>query len=322
MLAGIDAMNHKPRPGALWFAAIWIATLAWTESASAYVRTTNKNHTPIAWRRSCVFVTPQTDGCPDVGPQATFAAIEASAHTWNDAANSCNAFIQFVMAEPAQKAARGFNSKGKNTNVIVWIQDQWGDGSVRYDPQAVALTTLTFVSDAGATDDGEILDADIEVNAVNHAFSTDPQGATGKYDIQNTLTHEMGHILGLDHPCYSGDLPDRPIDDQANPIPDCDPVSALPQSIRDTTMYPYSVPGETDKRSLSPDDIKGLCAIYPPDQDPKVCAPVDLSQKGCGCRTIAGTTTPAWVWWSLLGLGIVLVARRRDRRRTNRPTRR
>ncbi|MCD6500142.1 MAG: hypothetical protein J7M25_17755 [Deltaproteobacteria bacterium] len=305
-------MSH--RLGSSRNAICIVAILAWTGSASAYVRTTNTNGTAIAWRRSCVFVTPQADGCPDESPQATFAAIEASAKTWNDAATTCNAFIQFVMADPTERADRGFNPKGKNTNVIVWVQDLWGDGSSRYDPQAVALTTLTFVLDKGANDDGEILDADIEVNAVNHAFSTDPQGAVGKYDIQNTLTHEMGHILGLDHTCYSGDLPERPVDDQGNPIPDCDPLSALPSSIRNTTMYPYSVPGETDKRSLSSDDIKGLCAIYPSDQNPNICTPVDLTQKGCGCRTVADSTTPTpWLWWSLLGLGLVLVSRRRRR---------
>ena len=44
---------------------------------------------------------------------------------------------------------------------------------------------------------------------------------------------------------------------------------------------------ETTKRTLSPDDIRAVCAIYPGEQDPHACA-LDMPDDGCGCSGPAG----------------------------------
>jgi uncharacterized protein (TIGR03382 family) len=67
-------------------------------------------------------------------------------------------------------------------------------------------------------------------------------------DLQNTLTHESGHFIGLAH----------------SPVPGA-------------TMNATTQPGETLKRSLSSDDIAGVCAIYP------------QAAGGCGCGGGEGT---------------------------------
>jgi hypothetical protein len=77
-------------------------------------------------------------------------------------------------------------------------------------------------------------------------------GACVYQDLQNTLTHEAGHLVGLAHPC--GDAGEMAC--AAN-----DP----------RTMAPTTFVGETQKRTLSADDIAGVCAIYPPPSG------------GCGC---------------------------------------
>ena len=253
--------------------------------AQAYVRTTNEQGSPIYWKESCVFLTPDAAGCPDVSVEQTKQAIAASVQSWNDAAQSCQATIQFQLEDPRPNLTAGFNPKGKNTNVIVWLTDHWGNDQADYDPQALALTTLTFISDEGNEEDGRILDADIEFNSVTKQFTTDPTRDKNAYDIQNDLTHELGHVLGLDHTCYDGWFSKRPTDDQGHPIPDCSPASQLPVEIKEATMYPYSQPDETDKRSLEQDDIDGVCGIYPTDRKAGPCKPVDLSQSGCGCRS-------------------------------------
>ena len=102
-------------------------------------------------------------------------------------------------------------------------------------------------------------------------------------DLQNTVTHEAGHVLGLAHP-YSPDT---------------------------ATMWAYADLGEIVKRDLDPDDVNGLCAIYPAGQAPTSCPGLDRPEcqtSGCGCRSGAEGG---------LGLAALLLAALFPRRRTS-----
>ncbi len=52
---------------------------------------------------------------------------------------------------------------------------------------------------------GQILDADVVINPQG-SFTVAAAGpdATGRYDLQGVLTHEIGHLAGLDHDCVQG----------------------------------------------------------------------------------------------------------------------
>lgn len=164
----------------------------------------------------------------------------------------------------------------------------------------IALTTVTFDPSTG-----EIFDADMELQDWNG----DPNAPTGWYftcpgppalactgntndaalysesgcifmDIGNTVTHEAGHMLGLDHVC----------------VPNVTgPTAACPNG--GAVMEPTAGLGDTDKRTLKPDDINGVCSIYPA-----------LSHLGgCGCGTASAS--------GLALLGLFLAAFRPRRRR-------
>ncbi len=85
---------------------------------------------------------------------------------------------------------------------------------------------------------GEIQDADIVFNGSgNFRFSAAEQVSQGNViDLQSVMTHEIGHLLGLDHTPLQGSTAVRP------------------------TMYPYYFGGERD---LQQDDIAGLSYLYP-----------------------------------------------------------
>jgi predicted Zn-dependent protease len=107
----------------------------------------------------------------------------------------------------------------------------------------VNLITFTPLNDsrpgtARVTSDtatGTIIEADIAINS-NLSFSTN--GAANTYDLESTIVHEVGHLLGLDHSGVVG-----------------------------ATMQPrqgLNIPGDPTftMRTLSDDDLAGIRSIY------------------------------------------------------------
>jgi hypothetical protein len=198
-------------------------------------------------------------------------------------------------------------------NIVVVRTSSWGcevgagasatEESLCYDPNALALTTLTTLEKTG-----EILDADIEVNGVYDVWGDlATQPSPRRQDLQNALTHEMGHFIGLDHPCYLTQAPvPLPVDNTGTPIVRC---ADAPASVKAATMFPSSTPGDLSLRTLSPDDFAAVCDIYAVAADPHIDTP-PINPTGC-IFVPAATGSPA-IPAALCA--IALAARRRRQR--------
>ena len=238
------------RAGALTCAvAALLGSLATAGRAEAYCRSTtctgdcprdeNECKTtgqPLYWSSSCVGISLNSSGGAYVPYKYFQQAAEKALLEWSDL--PCGgadqvASIAFSQLDDITCDDAEYNDGDKNANGIVFQNTKWVYTS---EDNNVAKTTVTFDADTG-----EILDADIEINQANNNLTVSDEVI--EYDLQSILTHEIGHLIGLDH------SPDS-----------------------DATMYASYEPGTVDQRSLSPDDMEAVCAAYPPSRVAQ-CAP-------------------------------------------------
>lgn len=187
---------------------------------------------PVHWKRQEVYYYVHDQGSQDIHPE-TFEltdelrdAVIQSFDTWND--QECSDFAMLYAGDTPDAPIGtdgGRIAIEDLNNILVWRDEQWPHPGYG----AVALTTVTFRPSSG-----EILAADIEFNTADYDFTNNEGTAGTIIDFRNTLTHEVGHFLGLDH-------------------------TGNPQA----TMYATAPPGEISKRTLHPVDVEGLCHIYP-----------------------------------------------------------
>jgi hypothetical protein len=267
--------------------------------AWAYVREVTSTGVPIAWRNPCVSMHIRADAQPPLlgSADVVTAATQAMA-AWSYPQVAATDIRLTPVFESQTTLSAGYDKK----NVIVFRQDSWCREYAPVD-EATASTSDCYPTSALAvtsifknTKTGEIVDADIEFNAVYYAWGDlvgQPSLATpDTADFQNALTHELGHVIGLDHNCYTGnDGPTRPYDNTGSPAVDCGNSSDLLDTIANATMYPSVILSDTMRRTLSPDDELGACEIYPHAHD--VC-PVPSSDGGCSLAGAQGSARRAW----------------------------
>ena len=239
--------------------------LGQVDAGYARERTTDGQHC-LRWpvtapqRRTLTFVQ-SSAGDFRLGP-GVFDPVSRSLETWASPSRTCGSLD---LLEGPRSASRviGYASVGPNQNLILiraadclaYVSpgdpcrtdescgnkyDCWDHGAA-----TLALTTLTYDAQ------GRLLDGDIEINGAFSYLSIvdsppcDPNhpmhGCVGN-DLQNTVTHELGHAHGLAH----------------SP----DPTS---------TMFAIAPIGETSKRVLDPASAQFICDVYPPGQPSLDC---------------------------------------------------
>jgi MYXO-CTERM domain-containing protein len=270
--------------------------------ARAYVRTVSMSGVDIIWPNPAVTLTVRLGGPAVVSMSDFVAAATAAAATWSDPTLASS--IAYTIATSSDAPT---NPAFDHQNTISFRTSDWSPPT--YGMGELALTTVW-------TQGGRIVDTDTEMNAFDPTIHwavlpDDPvaAAASGEVDVQNVLTHELGHVLGLDHPCYLGNTPPDPreVNNEGQPVPSCSDPN-LPASVRAATMFPSSAKGSLSERKLSPDEIQALHDLYPAGQAPVVDNPPDTTTGGCA---VADGPPPASALAALvLGVATLLRARR------------
>jgi hypothetical protein len=178
-------------------------------------------------------------------------AIDSSFGTWRSPGEIKVDFMAMGCSSTSRNENDGINN-------IVLVTQNWP-----YDSAAIAVTRNFYIAN-NSSRGGQILDSDILFNGVDHQFTT--SGEAGKHDIQNIITHEIGHFLGLGHEVVPKDT--------------------------DATMYEVANTGEINKRSLNSNDLGGIRAAYP-GAGTKIGTTTTLCQIPSGAINCAAVKAPA-----------------------------
>jgi Matrixin/IPT/TIG domain len=161
------------------------------------------------------------DGSDDISDQSHFTALRNAINAWNRVDDTVARLVEDKSA--SEQASTNWQSNGRH---LMLFDESNTSGYFPGASGIVAITPLTFYTN------GQIIDADVLFNGKSFLFTT--EGTPGRFDVQDVATHELGHLLGLDHSGSAG-----------------------------ATMYPYVDATVILHRSLSLDDIHGLQDIYP-----------------------------------------------------------
>ena len=259
--------------------------------ARAYERAMTTSGEPISWFEPCVSFHVSERGSADVSFPAFYGAVEEAMATWTRV--DCSP-AQLSIEGVTDSENTGFSPGGTNLNLVL-VHEEPEDWP--FDRSIIGLTVLhVCAEESGQCQyDGQIIDADIELNGGYFRLSVGDPVARRGFDLLNTLTHEVGHVLGFDH-----------------------------SDVEEATMFEDALPGATNKRDLHEDDIQALCDVYPENEDGLMCPEPDVTgdffvaldevpaaRSDGGCRVGLGSGTSNGVEGLLALLLFVCRCRRR-----------
>lgn len=277
----------------MFFSATFLVSLL-TPDAIAWEPRMVNGHV-VTWNKSTIGFEINADDAPSLNEAEVINAITTAADEWSGDVHGANTAFEYDGTSKNRGADLSDNVH------LVSFDTTWNQ-----DPSLLAVTHVW------SNANNEIVHFDIEINADDVYWST--SGDPTKHDLHNTMTHEFGHALGLEH-------------------------SDEPQA----SMSATTSIGEISKRDIHADDIQGFVTLYPFEENGdannpndanapegnqssssggsgvdnalvpsaegggNMSGPVSLEKAGCASQSATGAATLLWS----MGLLTLLSVRRR-----------
>jgi Matrixin len=239
-------------------AAALLLSLAWPGVARAYCLSTTCKETdacdgedvpgciPLKWKSRCVGFSVHELGGPNIDAGEVDTIVELAFDAWRkvDCGDGEPPGVVIQNLGEVECGAVEYNKHAGNANVVLF-NSEWPHSE---ETHTFALTTTTFDPETG-----ELLNADIELNARDHTFTVSDESIDA--DLLSILTHEVGHFLGIGH-----------------------------SQSTDATMFEFYAEGTTELRSLTDDDRNAMCTLYSPKSVDEGCNPLQRHGFSPYCR--------------------------------------
>ncbi len=288
-----------PAQASAWCQMTTVTGTRLTSERGDCVLTTNHPGTHVlAWQSRCTSISLSSEAPPTtLSMDQVRGVFQRSIATWTsvDCGGAPTGLSVDVLADTNLCSSASHNRGGHNVHSVMFIADGWST-TRRLDPLAYAVTFVWHNADTG-----EIYDGDMLINNARGPYTICDETSCplGMVDLENIVTHEMGHYFGVAH---TQDLN------------------------TDATMFAQAPPGERAKRTLEEDDMMAICSIYPSgslsaacDNTPRGGLALDCQPHNCGCATpgLPNSSRPLSLA-SLAGMAAILWGSRKRRARASR----
>ena len=277
-------------------------TLLPSERGDCVLPSNHPGTSVLAWQHRCTSISLSSEQASStLSMDDVRGVFQRSIATWSsvDCGGAPTGISVDVLNDTNLCTSASHNRGGRNVHSVMFIQNGWTTER-RLSPQAFAVTFVWHNADTGEIYDGDMLLNDSMTGSRGPFAVCDeaacPRDAGGVFavDLENIVTHEMGHYFGVAHT----------------------------ESLNiDATMFESAPPGERSKRTLEEDDTTAICSIYPPgtlstacDNTPRGGLALDCQAHNCGCATpgLPNSSRPLSLA-SIVGLALIVWGSRKRR---------